>query len=412
MAAFFYQAVDAHGRSRKGAIEAANPAMAREALRQQGLLPLSVEPTARRSLASRFGLVRPVDATRGGGDIGLKALALFSRQMLSLIESGIRADEALGVIARQAQRPKLAALCLSLRTSLLEGRSLAAALAEHPDVFSEFYRASIAAGEQSGRLAHVLARLADYVEGQARRRQSIGLALAYPILLAVLSLVIIVGMMTFILPDIVRVFVQRGAALPFLTRALIALSDALRHYGIALAMGLGLFWLAALRWARPAHRTIRLHGWLLRLPGLGGLLRQMAAAQFTATLAMLTESGVPLVDALHAAAKATPNRYMRVRIEEAARQVQGGKSLYAAMTQADILPLTIMAMIASGEASGDLGPALTRAATNQQRDAEAVTATAVGLAEPVMLLIMGAAVMMMVLAVLMPIMGLNSLAGR
>lgn len=403
MGAFLYRAVDGQGRNAKGVIEAANAAAARKVLRDRALLPVSVEPTAP-SRAARTGVTVP-----RGLRLGMRALTLLTRQLATLIASGVRVEDALRIVAEQAGAPRQATLLLNLRAAVLDGRSLAAALDDYPRVFGQFYRATVRAGESSGRLGEVMEHLAAHVETRAQNRQTVQLALLYPALLTLVSLGVITALLTFVVPDIVRVFSSRGAELPFLTRALIALSDGIGRYGLPVVAALAVLATGGVGLLRAPERRRRWHRMLTRLPGLGGLVRQIASAQYSATLATLTVSRVPLAEALAAAAATVPNLHIRTKAERVALRVREGAPLARAMSEAEVFPPLLIAMVASGEASGKLGESLERAAASEGRNIEAKVAAIVALVEPGVLLLMGSVVMLLVLSILMPIMGLNSL---
>lgn len=403
MAAFSYSAVDTSGRTTKGIIEAASAAAARQALRARALLPVTVEPTAvRAGTASRPRWRR--------GAIGARALALVTRQLATLIGAGVRIEDALRTVADQAGSVRTTSLLLNLRAAVLDGRSFAASLADYPHVFGDFYRASVAAGEASGQLGQVMEHLAAFVETRSRNRQTLQLALLYPAILAVVSLAIIVALLTFVVPDIVRVFTARGAELPFLTRALIGLSDFVQSWGFTVAgavTGLiaGGLWLLR----RPALR-IGWHGWLAQTRLTRSFVLKSNAAQFAGTLATLTVSRVPLMEALAASAQTVPNLYVRARVEDAASRVREGAALSVALADAKVFPPMLIAMVSSGEAGGVLGVTLSRAAEDQARDLSTLVAALVALVEPAVLLLMGGIVMLLVLAILLPIVNLNNLA--
>ncbi len=403
MAAFAYRAVDAKGRTAKGIVEASSSAAARQALRAQKLLPVSVEPTAARR-GPGAGAVR-----QGRGGIGLRTLTLVTRQLATLIGSGIRVEDALRTVAAQAESTRASSLLLNLRAAVLDGRSFAAALGDYPQVFGDFYRASVAAGESSGQLGQVMEHLSGFVETRAKNRQTVQLALLYPAILAVVSLAVIVALLTFVVPDIVRVFTSRGAELPFLTRALIGLSDLINDWGLVMAaLMAGVAGCAALAIRRPAVRW-RWHRLLATAPVTRRFALKSNAAQFAGTLATLTVSRVPLIEALGAAAQTVPNLYIRKRVEIVSARVREGVALSTALTEAGVFPPMMIAMVASGEAGGVLGQTLTRAAEDQSRDLNALVAALVALVEPAVLLIMGGIVMLLVLSILLPIVNLNSL---
>jgi general secretion pathway protein F len=301
-------------------------------------------------------------------------------------------------------------LLLDVRSAILDGRSFASALAEHPAVFPEFYRASIAAGEHSGRLPQVLEHLADFVENRHRNQQKVQLALLYPALLAVVSGALMVLLLIYVVPNIARVFVTRGAELPFLTRGLIGLSAVIQNYGwFILGLVVLFVWLAR-RWRKVEENRLKLDRFFATRRPFSRFSRQINAARFAGSLATLVQSDVALVDALAAAAAVTPNRYIRKRALLVGARVREGASLNGAMAEADVFPTMLIAIVASGESSGRLGRSLRKAADDLDREVEALAATLVGLVEPAVLLFMGGVVLLMVLSILLPIMSLNSLA--
>lgn len=409
MPVFSYSAVDQTGKPLRGVVEAPNASGARRALRDRNLIPTSVELTT--ELAAGPGK-RDIDlAHLFPPRIGNRALAALTRQLSTMIGSGIRIEQALRIIGDQnAKRPEGSVL-LNVRGAILEGRSFAVALGEHPRVFPDYYRASVAAGEQSGQLDAVLAHLTDFVERRERSQRKVQLALIYPALLAVVSMLIVVLMLVYVVPDITRVFVSRGAELPLLTRGLIGLSDMLQKLGWILVILLAAGVLATRQWLQSEANVLTLARLIAQQPPTARFSIQMNAARFAGSLSTLVRSGVPLVDAVNAAAAVTPNAWVRSRARLVATRLREGASLQRAMTEADCFPAMLVAVVASGESSGRLGEALARAATDLESDTEALTATMVSLVEPAILLLMGGVVLLLVLAILMPIVNLNSLAG-
>lgn len=407
MPAYAYRAADRSGTSKKGIIEASSPAAARAALREQALLPLSVEVAAERGAS--LGSIRLPRFGRGG--ISPKALATVTRQIATLAGSDIAIEEALRLVATQSEQAATSSLLLDVRAAILDGRSFAAALAQHPRAFPEFYRASVAAGEASGRLPDVLNHLAEFVESRQANGQKLQLALMYPALLALVSFGMMALLLVYVVPDIVRVFVSRGADLPFLTRLLIAVSWFLQNFGLWLILGLAVAALIFLRWARVPANRLRIDRFFSEHRPFRRFSRQLSAARFAGSLATLVGSAVPLVEALHAAAAVTPNRWVREKALGVAARVREGISLRAAMAEAGVFPSMLVAIVASGESSGRLAPALGRAASELERELDALVSTLVALVEPLVLLIMGGLVLMMVLAILLPIINLNNLVG-
>jgi general secretion pathway protein F len=406
MPAFAYKAADRTGAQRKGIIEAANPAAARALLREQALLPLSVE-AARERKAVLGGIAIP--SLRRG--ISAKQLATITRQVATLVGSEIPVEESLRLVASQSEQAAVSSLLLEVRGAILDGRSLAAALGRHPRAFPEFYRASVAAGEASGKLSDVLNHLAEFVETRQANSQKLQLALVYPALLALVSFGMVVLLMVYVVPDIAKVFVSRGADLPFLTRALIATSWFLQGYGLYLLLAVAALLLGFERWRRIPANRLRLHRRFVQWRLTRRFSRQYSAARFAGSLATLVGSSVPLVEALHAAAAVTPNHWVRERALGVAQRVREGQSLRTAMTEADVFPAMLVAIVASGESSGRLAPALGRASHELQRELDALVATLVALVEPLVLLVMGGLVLLMVLSILLPILNLNNLVG-
>lgn len=404
MPAFSYRAADRQGAQTKGVIEATSAAAARGMLRERGLLPLSMDAVGERK---SMGSIRLPILGRTG--MSSRELATATRQISTLVGSDIPVDEALRLAASQSEGQRVSSILLDVRAAILDGRSFASSLGQHPKVFPEFYRASVAAGEASGKLTDVLNHLAHFVEHRQANAQKLQLALLYPGLLAIVSLGVIVLLLVYVIPDIVRVFVSRGTDLPLLTRALIATSGFLQAYGLYMLVAALIGFVIYGRWvAVPANRMKVHRAFTERWP-FRRFSRQLNAARFAGSLATLVESAVPLVDALHAAAAVTPNRWVRDKAMGVAARVREGISLRAAMSEAGVFPLMLTAIVASGEASGKLGPALSRAADELDRELDALTTALVALVEPLVLLIMGGMVLMMVLAILLPIINLNDL---
>lgn len=405
MAAFQYAALDEQGRTRKGLLEGDTARQVRQLLRERGLIPLQVEEVAGREQARSGGGQR----RRWGTRISATELALVTRQLATLVNSGLPLEEALGSVARQAGKARTGSLLMAVRTRVLEGHSLVTALSDFPRVFPELYRATVAAGEQSGHLDVVFERLADYTEARQQMRQKIGLALFYPLLLTGVAILIVAGLLTYVVPQVVQVFTSTGQQLPFLTRALIATSDFLRDYGLLLLgilMVLGIGFSYGMR--RVGFRR-QVHRWLLRLPLLSKLIRGINAARYARTFSILMASGVPVLEALRISSQVINNLPMREAVERAAIRVKEGASLHTAINESGHFPPMTVQLIASGEASGRLESMLERAAVQQERETETVIAALLGIFEPVLILGMGVVVLIIVLAILLPIFDLNQM---
>lgn len=403
MAAFEYRALDPQGRQRKGILEADSSRQVRQMLRERQLAPLEVTAARQQEAGGgRWQLRRGISAAE---------LALLTRQLATLVQAALPIEEALGAAAAQAGSARIQAMLLSVRARVLEGHSLAEALKAFPAAFPELYRATVAAGEHAGHLGPVLERLADYTEQRQQSRQKIQLALLYPMILMIASLAIVGFLLGYVVPDVVRVFIDSGQELPTLTRGLIAVSDGVRDWGWLALLLLIAALFAARRALRDEALRLRWHRLLLRLPLLGGLLRTTECARFASTLAILTRSGVPLVEALGIASQVIGNLLIRGEVREAARKVREGGSLTRALEATGQFPPMMLHMIASGERSGELDQMLARTASTQESDLAARVAVLVGLFEPFMLVFMGATVLVIVLAILMPILSLNQLVG-
>ncbi len=405
MPAFSYRAVDPRGAAKQGVIEASSASAARQLLRDRELLPTQVEAATAQDISPGIG------ARLFRRKIGARALSTVTRQISTLVTSDVNVEQALKLVADQAEGAALRSLLLDVRGAILDGYSFAAALKLHPGTFPEFYTASVAAGEQAGKLAQVLAHLADFVESRQRNQQKIQLALLYPILLAGVSFGMMALLMIYVVPDIVRVFISRGAELPFLTRALIAISSGLQSYGLIMAAAVLVAVLLFSRWMKVTANRLRFDRTIASTWPIARFSRQYNAARFAASLATLVQSAVPLVDALNAAAAVTPNLHVREAALGVARRVREGASLQASMAESGIFPSMLVAIVASGENGGQLGPALARAAAELERELEAMASMLVALVEPLVLLMMGGLVLLMVLAILLPIINLNNIVG-
>jgi general secretion pathway protein F len=404
MPAFHYAALDERGRTRKGLLEGDTARQVRQLLRERGLSPLEVAEVAGRG-QQRGDSRRLTWGTR----VNATELALITRQLATLVGSGLPLEEALGAVARQADKTRLNSLLLAVRGKVLEGHTLAVALGEFPRVFPELYRATVAAGEQAGHLDVVFERLADYTENRQQMRQKIGLALFYPALLTGVALLIVTGLLTYVVPQVVQVFTSLGQQLPALTRYLIATSSFLREQGLLLLGLLAILIIGFSYGQRQVGFRRRWHRLILRLPFFGRLARGLNSARYTRTLSILIASSVPVLEALRIAAQVIANLPMREAVEHAALRVKEGSSLYTAIHESNLFPPMTVQLIASGEASGHLENMLERAATQQERETETLIAALLGIFEPLLILVMGGVVLVIVLAILLPIFDLNQM---
>jgi len=377
----------------------------RQQLRDQGLSPLSVTEARERDQRGGGTAIGPRRGISGAD------LALFSRQLATLVQSGMPVEEALRAIARYSEKARLQKLVLAVRARVVEGHSLAAGFAEFPRTFPEIYVATVRAGEQSGRLGGVLERLADYTEERQDTRGSVTAALAYPIILTVAALAIVIALLAYVVPQVVGVFDTLDAELPLLTQGLLALSGFLRDWGpltLLILIGAVIGFRLALRNARFRYRF---HALMLRVPVIGGLLRDADTGRFARTLSILASSGVPVLEALSIASTVIGNRPLRHAVERAAAQVREGAALSRSLETSGRFPPMFLHLIAIGEESGQLDSMLHRAADYQERATKTTISLLVNIFEPVLILVMGVVVLLIVLAILLPIFELNQLVG-
>jgi len=401
MPAFEYQALDNRGRTRKGVEEGDSARQVRARLREQGLTPMQVEQVAER----RSGRRRPL-LERGVKPL---ELSLATRQMATLARAGMPIDEVLGTVARQSESPRMRTTLSAVRTRVMEGLPLAHALGEFPSVFPPIYRTTIAAGEQAGRMELVLERLADNVEAQHALRQKIQLAMFYPAILTLVAILVTVALLTYVVPQVVQVFAGMNQELPLLTRSLIAVSDFMRSWGLLLAAAIVAAVVGTRVLLQKPLLRLRWDAGMLRLPLIGRLTRGLNTARFARTLNILAGSGVPLLDALNMSASVVSNTPMREAVSEAAKRVREGSGVGAALERSGYFPPMTLSLIKSGESSGTLDSMLERAAETQERELEARIAIVMGVFEPLIILLMGAIVLIIVLAILLPIFELNQM---
>lgn len=402
MGAFEFVALDQAGKESKGLVEGDTAKHVRQILRDRKLLPVQVtevaEKEARRQ--STFSL-------RSG--ISTSELAMLTRQLASLSQSGLPLEEALLAVAQQNEQQRTKSILLGVRSRVMEGHTLADGLGEYPQAFPDLYRATVAAGEQSGHLDIVLERLADYTEARQELRQRVTNAMVYPIALVLMAVAIISFMLATVVPRIVGVFENSGGELPRLTRWLIASSDFLRNQWFLLIIGLGILFYGIWWLLRQDGPRRKYHQFLLRLPIAGRLTRGINTARFTRTFSILAGSGVPILEALRISAEVIENLPMRDAVTEASLRVREGAAISKSLAASKLFPPMMIHMIASGETGGKLEEMLSRTANYQEREVDGLIATLLGILQPLLIVLMGAVVMTIVLAILLPIFEINNL---
>ena len=403
MAAFEYLALDADGKSKKGVIDGDTSRQIRSQLRNLGLFPVEIH-----RLQESQGVSQ---APRSRARVSASRLALLTRQLATMVRAGIPLEESLRAVGEQIDHARLRSVIAGVRTQITEGSPLNQAMASYPGVFPDIYRVMVEAGESSGRLEEVLDRLADYTEERQALRQSISVAMIYPCIVTCVAVLVVIALLTYVVPEVIRVFEQTGQALPWLTELLISCSTLLRAYGIHLLLGIfaGVFlWKMLLR---NNHVRWRRDWLLLHLPLVGKFNRTLNAARLSRSLAILTDSGVPLLEALEISARMIRNMPLYEIVADAAVHVREGGKLHQALSSEGYFPALMIHMLMAGEESGELESMLDKAATQQERELQAGLAAVTAMLEPMLILLMGGVVLVIVLAILLPIFEMNQLVG-
>lgn len=405
MGAFQYQAINLKGTKQKGLIEAESFKHARQLLREQGLTPLTVE-----SAQKKLNNIRR--QAFGKPQVSYKELALMTRQLATLLSAGLPIEEVLAAVAEQTEKTRTKGLILAVRSKVLEGHALASALRDYPEAFSELYCRTVAAGEKSGHLDIVLQRLADYTEQQFHMRQKIQQALIYPSVMVLVAIGIVGFLLEYVVPKMVAVYSNIGQELPGMTQFLINLSANLKNYGFyCLIIIIGFIFIFKKTMKKNLTFRKKVHQLMLRMPIIGNAIKVANTARFSRTFAILSSAGVPVLDAMSISAKLITNLPIRDAVDEAANRVREGANISLALKQTTYFPPMSIHLIASGEASGQLENMLERASNNQEGDISRLIETSLALFEPAIILIMGALVLFIVLAILLPIFQLDQFTG-
>lgn len=403
MPVFKFEALDASGKLSKGTVEGDTVRLARSRLRDMQLAPLKVEALQEASeLETSLGFFNRRRFSSA-------ELSLVTRQISTLLTAGLTVDQALSAIVEQAENEYTKEVMQDVRAEVMSGSTLSRALAKYPNIFPDIYRAIVYAGEESGELAKVTLRLAEYTESRHVLKQKVVMAFIYPALVTIVALLVIGGLLVYVVPQVVSAFEQSKQTLPFLTRALIALSDLLR---VTWPYLLGLLLLAivlAKRALKNPQVQFKWHAQWLNWPLVGPLVRGLNTARLASTLAILVGSGVPIISALKAAAQIMSNLPMRHAVEEAIDQVRDGTPLSKALKTRQLFPPILIHLISSAEATGQLDQMLESAAAQQSREMENRIGMLTALMEPLLILVMGVMVLGIVLAILLPIIEMNQL---
>ncbi len=405
---FDYLVIDTAGREKRGAIVAESIDHAKTVLDARRLYVVRIEPGL--SAAAR-PKGKPLLQQLRGRRMSAKHLTLFTRQLATLNRVS-PLEESLRTIVRQTEQEQVREIVGAVHTGVMEGRRLAESMAREGKSFPALYCAMVSAGESSGSLPTILDRLAILLERQAEIRGKMITTLAYPAVLAVVAMAVVTALMVFVVPQVVEQFDTVGQQLPLLTRIVMWISAFLVNWWWAIILGgvlLAAGFIQALR--EPAIR-LSFDSWLLRLPLIGRLLRDLHAARMARTLSTMVASRLPLLEGLALTAGTIHNRRLRLASDEIVESIRGGGSLSAAMRRAGVFPPLLTYLAASGEAAGKLDEMLERAADYLEREFDRFTATALSLLEPLIIVVMGGIVATIVLSILLPILQLNTLAGQ
>ena len=402
MGAYEFVALDKSGKESKGLLEGDTAKQVRQILRERHLLPVSVTEVAKKESRRQrsFSLRRGLSASE---------LALLTRQLATLSQAGLPLEEALLAVSQQNENPRAQSILLGVRSRVMEGHALADGLADFPQAFPELYRATVAAGEQSGHLDAVLERLAEFTETRQVLQQQVRNALIYPIALLVTASAIISFMLAYVVPKVVYVFENYDQQLPLLTRMMIGASDFIRDYWAAMIIGVIAVVFGIRQLLKQEGPKRKYHQLLLRVPVVNTPTRGINTARFTQTLSILAGSGVPILESLRIAAQVVVNVPMREAVEEAALRIREGAMISRSLATSRLFPPMTTHLISSGEASGRLEEMLGRAAINQEREVDGLIATLLGIMQPLLVIIMAIVVLLIVLAILLPIFEINSL---
>ena len=414
MPAFSYTAINPKGKTVKGVVEGDSERQVRAQLRGQQLKPLTVT-TTRENKAKKDNKGKGSSFSLGNlfkPKLSVKERALVTRQLASLLQSGLPLDESLNTAAKQATRETTQSILFSIRSRVLEGHSLAQAFSEHPKSFDNMYRSMVKAGESSGYLGTVLEQLSEYIERNQHTTAKLQTAMIYPMVLLVVSASVVGILMVFVVPDLVQMFQTSERTLPLLTRILITMSDILTNFGAFILFGVFAAVVAFKQLIKNPERRRSWHHFVIRVPIVKDVILLADSSRFAGTLSLLVESGVPLLQALRIATQVLGNTHLQHACADVSRTVQEGGALHKALKQAGWFPPLLVQMTASGEANGTLDKQLKHCATNQERELEMKLTTTMGIFEPAIVVIMGGSIGLIMMAILLPIFELNQLVGH
>jgi|TARA_B110000438_G_scaffold182055_1_gene173989 general secretion pathway protein F len=402
MPAFHYTAIDKSGNEVKGSTEGDTDKHVRSTLRERNLLPLVIKEIK----TENTDKIR-ISFTQNS--LSSNDLAYFTRQLATLIKSGIPIDEALLAINEQNDKQHIKNIILAIHSKIMEGFTLSDSFCDFPKSFPLIYTTTIAAGEKSGHLSLILEKLADFTESRKKLQQQIKNALIYPFALVITSLLVIAFMLAYVVPKVVYIFENFDQQLPLLTRIMITSSDFLLNNWLYIILFVVILFPLSRYLIKDENNKNKYHGLLLKLPIFGQLIKNTNSARFMQTLSILASSGVPILESLRISSNVVTNLPMKKAIEKTAIQVSEGKSISKSLSQSHLFPPMMIHMIGSGENSGRLEEMLDRATANQEQEVENTISTLLGIMQPLTVIIMASVVLLIVLAILLPIFEINNL---
>lgn len=404
MPVFEYKGLTAAGKGVSGLVDADTPRMARQRLKEEGIYPTDLVEGKEKARGEGRGLALP-------GRVAPMELAVLTRQIATLVGAGIPMLEALTALVDQVENPRLKKVVAEVREQVKEGASLSEALKSHPRIFSELYVSMVAAGEASGTLSAMLERLAEFTERQVALSGEIKNAMIYPILLVVVGVGILAFLLTAVMPQVTRVFVDMDRALPAPTQVLMSVSAALRAWWWALLVLAVAAWLMFRRWVASEGGRLAWDRLLLGLPLVGKMVRMVAISRFTRTLSTLLAGGIPLLEALSITQNVVLNRVLADAIGTASENIKEGEGIAAPLAASGVFPPMVTHMITVGEATGELEEMLNKVAEAYDREVSTSVQGLMSVLSPVMVLTMAGAVFAIVLAILLPLIDLSGMVG-
>jgi general secretion pathway protein F len=401
MSVFEYQAIDSNGQSDNGLVESDTLKSARQQLRAQNLTVLEIKQSNKRLIQAKSLFEKK---------LSISDISIITRQLASLLQAAMPIDEALQTIGKNNNKKHIKIILGQIRSSVIEGKSLAESLQTNAKELPPYFISTVEAGERSGELGDILAKLSHEIQQQDKFKKKISAALIYPMMISIVAMMVVTSLLIFVVPQIVSVFDNMNQTLPPLTVAVISLSDFLTN-NIWLIIVLFILAIVGIKLAlkQPKIKT-SVQIILGKLPVVGKLMIESNAARFSRTLALLHDSGTPILIALKNSAESLSYLPMKNSILMATEKVREGSSIFKALESQNTLPSMTLYMLASGEASGQLSQMLNKAAENQEVELDAYTTKITSLFEPLMILLMGGVVLLIVLAILLPIFELNQIA--